>query len=387
MPEAAAAISPDNPHEMARLLAFNAESNKYAVYPTGGIDVIPGDPNSITFSASALNQIIDYSPRDMVITAGAGCSIAMIQEALQHEHQCLPIDIDKPATTTLGGAIAANLFGSRAWSCGTFRDSLIGMEAVSGDGRIYHAGGKVVKNVAGYDLCKLMVGSRGVFGIATQFTLQVRPIPEARVTYTATISQTQLHAVWKLSLAPDAGLAGFACSTEDEALTMRFEFQGFTHDCEAQAQHFGRQLQNLGIVLHNEHRSAEIVPASTGSVLALNLKTAHVPQFFDYLQHANQLDAPQQNFWSQCRCVAYGIGRILISIPADTAFPAYLAKDIKQKLGHTLTLITMHPAHASSDMKLCPISEQDSSALPLLQKLRQTFDPALVFQRGRYRLL
>lgn len=124
---------------------------------------------------SGLHKIIDYPARDMTITVEAGMTIAALQAELAKESQQLPIDIATPAKATLGGAIAANASGPRRFGYGTFRDYVIGISAVDGQGRLFSAGGKVVKNVAGYDLCKLLVGSRGTLGTITQVTLKLRP--------------------------------------------------------------------------------------------------------------------------------------------------------------------------------------------------------------------
>jgi len=113
----------------------------------------------------------------MTITVQAGMPIGRLREVLAEEKQQLPIDCHD-SKITIGAMVASNTAGSRQFGYGTLRDYLIGMEAVDGQGRIFHAGGRVVKNVAGYDLCRLMIGSRGALGVLTQVTLKVKPIPE-----------------------------------------------------------------------------------------------------------------------------------------------------------------------------------------------------------------
>ena len=76
--------------------------------------------------------------------------------------------------------MAANTSGPRRFGCGTFRDYVIGLTAVTADGRVFHSGGRVVKNVAGYDLCKLLVGSLGTLAVVTQLTLKLKPLPSRR---------------------------------------------------------------------------------------------------------------------------------------------------------------------------------------------------------------
>lgn len=121
--------------------------------------------------------VVDYPARDMTVTVQAGMPVGELAEVLAGEKQQLPIDCPDSATT-VGALVAGNIAGPRQFGYGTLRDYLIGVEAVDGQGRIFHAGGRVVKNVAGYDLCRLMVGSRGALGVLTQLTFKLKPIAD-----------------------------------------------------------------------------------------------------------------------------------------------------------------------------------------------------------------
>jgi glycolate oxidase FAD binding subunit len=153
-----------------------------AVYPVGGQTQLGlGYPPIKTGSAvdlRRLDHVIDFPARDMTITVHAGITLARLQALLAPENLRLPIDIPEPDRATLGGSIAANVSGPRRYGFGTLRDYVIGISAVNDEGREFKAGGRVVKNVAGYDLCKLLVGSLGTLGIITQVTLKLRPLPE-----------------------------------------------------------------------------------------------------------------------------------------------------------------------------------------------------------------
>lgn len=138
-----------------------------------------GKAADLVVSLTELNRVIDYPARDMTITVEAGIRIDELQSKLAAEGQRLPIDIPQSERATLGGAIVTNTSGPRRYGHGTFRDYVIGISAVSADGLLFKAGGRVVKNVAGYDICKLLVGSQGTLAIVTQVTLKLRPIPEA----------------------------------------------------------------------------------------------------------------------------------------------------------------------------------------------------------------
>lgn len=132
-----------------------------------------------SLSLEQFTQLIDYPSRDMTVTVQAGMTLAELQRTLAAEGQQLPIDVPYAAQATVGGVLACDVSGPRRFGYGTLRDYLIGVEAVDGQGRVFHAGGKVVKNVAGYDLCKLLIGSLGTLAVITEATFKVRPLPAA----------------------------------------------------------------------------------------------------------------------------------------------------------------------------------------------------------------
>lgn len=133
------------------------------------------DPESAS-GPSISSALVDYPARDMTITVGAGMSFEALQTILRKENQQLPIDV-ADEKTPLGGLVAHDICGPRQFGYGSLRDYVIGVEAVDGNGRVFHAGGRVVKNVAGYDLCRLLVGSRNQLGTITQLTFKLKPLP------------------------------------------------------------------------------------------------------------------------------------------------------------------------------------------------------------------
>src|SRR3954469_8703112 len=135
---------------------------------------------------SALSGIGEYEAAELVLTAGAATPLAEIEAALDANHQmfaCEPADWrtllgTESSTQTLGGALSCNLAGPRRIRAGAARDHFLGFQSVNGRGEIYKAGGKVVKNVTGYDLCKLIAGAYGTLGVLTEVTIRVTPKPE-----------------------------------------------------------------------------------------------------------------------------------------------------------------------------------------------------------------
>lgn len=127
----------------------------------------------------ALNRILQHTPEDMTVTVEAGITLAALQSALAQRGQWLPIDPPHTESLTVADLIATNASGPRRYGFGTIRDHLIGLQVVLADGRLVSSGGKVVKNVAGYDLLKLFVGARDTLGFAVEATFKLLPLPEA----------------------------------------------------------------------------------------------------------------------------------------------------------------------------------------------------------------
>jgi glycolate oxidase FAD binding subunit len=135
----------------------------------------------LALSLKRLNRLVDYQPTDMTVTVEAGMTLAQLQQLLGEHGQWLPIDPPLPEQATIGGLIATNLSGPMRLSQGTIRDFLIGLKVVQADGTVIKGGGRVVKNVAGYDLPKLYCGSLGTLGVMVEATFKVRPRPETQV--------------------------------------------------------------------------------------------------------------------------------------------------------------------------------------------------------------
>jgi glycolate oxidase FAD binding subunit len=142
-----------------------------------------------TLDLSLLSGIRDYAPSELVLTAGAATPLAEIERTLAAAGQILAFEppdwremLGGDGEPTLGGVLACNLSGPRRIKAGAARDHFLGFRGVSGRGEIFKAGGKVVKNVTGYDLCKLMAGSYGTLTALEEVTIKVLPCPEAVAT-------------------------------------------------------------------------------------------------------------------------------------------------------------------------------------------------------------
>lgn len=176
-------VTPFTVEQLSTVARFANEHELRLTPRGGGTQMQWGGPLShvdILVDLSALNRIIDYQPADMTITVEAGCTLNTLQRILAERHQFLPIDPALDGLATLGGIVATNATGPLRLAHGTLRDYLIGVRVVRADGDIAKAGGRVVKNAAGYELCKLYTGSMGSLGILAELTFMVRPLPETK---------------------------------------------------------------------------------------------------------------------------------------------------------------------------------------------------------------
>jgi glycolate oxidase FAD binding subunit len=160
---------------------------------------------AMALDVSGLSGIVEYDPAELTLTALAGTPVAEVQAALAEHDQVLPFDPPLGAAgATLGGVVAAGTSGPAAYRHGGVRDFLVGARFLDGTGRLVTGGGKVVKNAAGFDLPKLMVGSLGRLGILVQLSFKVFPRPQATATLQLDLGALEpaLAAVMRLGRSP-----------------------------------------------------------------------------------------------------------------------------------------------------------------------------------------
>lgn len=167
--------------ECARLLGDAARDHRTVRIKGSGTKSYIGDTaaTDIELSTERLAGVVDHVPADLTVTVGAGTRVADLAATLGRAGQFLPIDPPHGSDATIGGVIAANSNGFWRTRYGGVRDLLIGTRTALADGTVARAGGRVVKNVAGYDLDKLLVGSFGTLGVIVEATLKVLPVPAA----------------------------------------------------------------------------------------------------------------------------------------------------------------------------------------------------------------
>lgn len=178
-------ITPRGPADLLATIA-EARAHGLGIVPSGGATQLQvgATPRryDVKLSMTAIGNILEHNPEDMTVTCEAGVSLSRLQRALARHQQRVSLDLPREDRSTIGGVVATNAAGGLRHASGLPRDLLLGVTAVDGCGRTLQAGGRVVKNVAGYDLTRLLAGSRGSLAVLTSMTLRTHPLPEAAAT-------------------------------------------------------------------------------------------------------------------------------------------------------------------------------------------------------------
>ena len=186
-----AVVLPRSTHEIQEVLGYAADS-KLVVIPAGsGTKLGVGNPPEgvdLVLSTSRLDQVLEYEPADLTVTVEAGIQLATLQAKLAEHGQYFPLDPPYADRCTIGGITATNASGPSRLRFGGARDLVLGMRVVQSSGTVVKSGGKVVKNVAGYDLNKLYLGSFGTLGVITEISLKLQPLPEIERTILLTFA-------------------------------------------------------------------------------------------------------------------------------------------------------------------------------------------------------
>src|SRR5580692_4259521 len=174
-------LRPESPEQLAALLREAACAHRtillggnFSKDRLGG----PTAPADVTISTSSMNRLLQYEPRDLTISVQAGMPFSELVRTLTAHNQMLPLDPSWSLESTVGGVLAANLSGPRRRLYGTARDMVIGMTFATLEGKLISSGGMVVKNVAGLDMAKLMIGSFGTLAAIATVNFKVLPVPD-----------------------------------------------------------------------------------------------------------------------------------------------------------------------------------------------------------------
>lgn len=224
-------FSPSSVEEAAAFLEEKARAKASLGFVGGGTSLSLGRPPrrlDAVLRTEHLTRIVEHAPSDQIIAVEAGLTLAALQRAAGAHGQRLALDPPLPEKSTIGGLLATNGFGPRRTRYGSLRDLIIGVSLVRADGALAKGGGKVVKNVAGFDLPKMMVGSLGTLGLVATATFRLHPLPETGVTLlapgrTARGVRELVSAMRVAQLEP----AAVAAISAEKGLDLGMRFEGF----------------------------------------------------------------------------------------------------------------------------------------------------------------
>ena len=368
----ATAVAPGNTDEVAAILRF-AQEKHFAVVPWGGgtkqrwgYPVAP----AVILETHRLNAIREHTWQDMTCTVEAGCTWASLQSALAQHGQYVALDPLWPEGATVGGIVATNDSGALRLRYGSLRDLIIGMTIVLADGTIAHTGGKVVKNVAGYDLHKLMTGAFGTLGVITSVNFRLHSIPKSTQSFTFSAPSAKPLGGWMLKL------------LHEQLSTLSIQLRGTTGGF-----HLDIQLASLPEVLRTQADLLE----SLGRVEGLAVETAAAAVWDarqqlldrDLVCKATMLPSEIASFAERVRSLggesvtqATGIMTAVFPAAAAGQLPQ-LRRDLEAASGSLMVL--KQPAESKLD---CWGTLPDS--LPLMREIKRRFDPEGVLNPGRF---
>jgi glycolate oxidase FAD binding subunit len=265
-------VFPANTQQVSEILSY-ADKNHLTISPAGGGtkqswgNSAKGNSTKIDFrlELTRLNQVIAHPWQDLTCTVQAGCTWQQLQTTLKQHGQFVALDTLWPERATVGGILATNDSGALRHRYGSLRDLVIGMTLVLADGTIARSGGRVVKNVAGYDLCKLVTGSLGTLAVITEATFRLHPLPQHAQTFTVSAPQATRLAPLMASIRASHLLT--------QALQLRGDNNGFHLDIQLNAHPEAGQneiLQQMAETMHLRCEStSENVWAARESLLSM----------------------------------------------------------------------------------------------------------------------
>ncbi len=374
------AATPSSPAELVAVLAC-ANEHSAAVIPWGaGSGMMLGnipERYDIALSTERLVRVLEYEPADFVVTVEAGLTLAKLQALLNEQGQFLPLD--GPPQRTIGGLLAVGHGGPAQHAYGRPRDWLLGCRIALVDGTIVHTGGRVVKNVAGYDLSRMMVGSLGTLGVIVDVTLKVAPLP-AREETLLIAHADMIEACDAVRAAAKRGLALRAtCVVGSKAAY-------WLSGPESAVERTRRELDeaNDGTIERLDSEAGVRFWDALVAHGALDLEVRITVPPSKSAATLRQFETLSQELSIDTEMVAYPTVGIVLARLSDGDANAHAIFIERARRAAVDTGGSLVVTQAPADLKARIDVWGESAALPLMRSLKSEFDPKSVLNPGRY---
>jgi glycolate oxidase FAD binding subunit len=406
-----AVVVPASVEATARTVALAAH-HRLCILPRGGgahlgLGGLP-EGIDVVIDLRRLTRLLEHEAADLTCQTEAGITLAALQSKLAERGQRLALDPPHAERATIGGILASNASGPHRLRYGTARDLVIGLRTVQANGEIARSGGRVVKNVAGYDLNKLYIGSLGTLGIIVEANFKLHPLPaaartllltfptigEAMQTVTAALGSVLTPSAIELL---DAGAArairayaagGSLSALPDKGYILAFDFEGSPSAIARQMDEVCLLARKHGALMADDLEGQaqgdfwEAVRAQTSGQLTCKA-TMLLTYIASYMQTLEQLC---QRYELEASVVGHaGNGILYIELRPAIA---------DERIVEAITLLRRHAQEGRGSLVVerCPrdlkgridVWGRPGSDFPLMQRLKQQFDPAGVFVRGRF---
>jgi len=380
--------APANAQEIAAVLRF-ATVNRLTVMPSGGGTKLGwGNPVApeIELSMKRMCAVREHAWQDMTCTVQAGCAWTVMQDQLKQHGQMVALDPLWPDRATVGGIVACNDSGALRLKYGSLRDLIIGMTVVLADGTIARSGGKVVKNVAGYDIHKLMTGSFGTLGVITEVNFRLHPVEQRAWTWSALapngpgdahLFAEPLRALMDSQMVPSS--VQLRISKNEFALDVRIAGPAECMD------EYGTRLRNIlgslpmvGRAPSVWHARQRMFDNPKAVVLKMSVLPAEMCAIIcAELQQFALGDGPEM------RILAQGTGLIMVAFEATREPALALIEKLRARVSPSggSVVVLQIPDELRNRMD---VWGPDRGNLRLMHEIKRRFDPGRVLNPGRF---
>jgi len=373
-------LRPQSPAELAEALrCAAARGNTIALGGAFSKTAIAGrtTPADVTISTASLNRILKYDPRDLTVSVEAGMPFDELSRVLAAHRQMIPLDPPFSSRATVGGVLAANTSGPRRLLYGTARDMVIGMTFATLEGKLVQSGGMVVKNVAGLDTAKLMIGSFGTLAAIAVANFKVAPIPPA--SRTLVLSAASLDEVMSARNAVIRGvLQPTAVDLLDPRAAARLGYQGYLLLVRAAGNRAALERYSRALP------AASALEGEPEEDLWLRIKN-FTPDFMS--EHAGATVV-------RVSCLLTQVGEVVRSTPGPVVAragsgvvyayftgPGAAGEWVREASARGWKVVIEYaPEEAKSNLELWPAP---ADGLEIMRRIKRLFDPANLLNRGR----